>query len=233
PRQIDHMMKKIIAKNRDDRYRNIDEVLQAFSEVYSAIESAGVQTKTKAIAVLPFGNISPDKESDYFSDGLTEELIANLARLKDIRVVPRATSMHYKGSSKDVKTIGKELGTRYILSGSVRKFQADLRITVELIDVELDTQLWAETYKGKLDDVFDIQEKVSKQIVEALMVKLSPTEKIVLTKRSTLNPEAFDCNLRARNFLYQRTKKSMHFAVQLFQKAIELDPRYADAYAGL
>lgn len=233
PRQIDHVMKKIIAKNRDDRYKNIDEVLQAFSELLSAVESAGIQPKTKAIAVLPFGNISPDKESDYFSDGLTEELIANLAKLKDIRVVPRATSMHYKGSSKDVKTIGKDLGTRYILSGSVRKFQADLRITVELIDVELDTQLWAETYKGKLDDVFDIQEKVSKQIVEALMVKLSPTEKIVLTKRSTLNPEAFDCNLRARNFLYQRTKKSMHFAVQLFQKAIELDPRYADAYAGL
>ncbi len=233
PRQIDQVMKKIIAKNRDERYKNIDDVLQAFSEVLSAVESAGTQTKAKAIAVLPFGNISPDKESDYFSDGLTEELIANLAKLKDIRVVPRATSMHYKGSEKDVKTIARELGTRYILSGSVRKFQTDLRITVELIDVELDTQLWAETYKGKLDDVFDIQEKVSKQIVEALMVRLSPTEKVVLTKRSTLNPEAFDCNLRARNFLYQRTKKSMHFAVQLFQKAIELDPRYADAYAGL
>ncbi len=233
PRQIDQMMKKFIEKNRDLRYKNMDEVLKAISEVNSAIESAGSQPKTKAIAVLPFGNISPDKESDYFSDGLTEELIANLAKLKDIRVVPRATSMHYKGSSKDVKSIARELGTRYILSGSVRKFQENLRITVELIDVELDTQLWAETYKGKLDDVFDIQEQVSKQIVEALMVKLSPTEKVVLTKRSTLNPEAFDCNLRARNFLYQRTKKSMNFAVQLFQKAIELDPRYADAYAGL
>ncbi|MCX6138535.1 MAG: protein kinase [Ignavibacteriales bacterium] len=233
PRQIDQLMKKIIEKRREDRFNTIDEVLQTFSEVHSAIESAGNQTKAKAIAVLPFGNISPDKESDYFSDGLTEELIANLAKLKDIRVVPRATSMHYKGSSKDLKTIARELGTRYILSGSVRKFQDNLRITVELIDVELDTQLWAETYKGKLDDVFDIQEQVSKQIVEALMVKLSPTEKVVLTKRSTLNPEAFDCNLRARNFLYQRTKKSMHFAVQLFQKAIDLDPRYADAYAGL
>lgn len=233
PRQIDQLMKKIIEKRRDDRFKNIDEVLQAFSEIDAAIESAGNQVKTKAIAVLPFGNISPDKESDYFSDGLTEELIANLAKLKDIRVVPRATSMHYKGSAKDLKTIARELGTRYILSGSVRKFQDNLRITVELIDVELDTQLWAETYKGKLDDVFDIQEQVSKQIVEALMVKLSPTEKVVLTKRSTLNPEAFDCNLRARNFLYQRTKKSMNFAVQLFQKAIDLDPRYADAYAGL
>jgi serine/threonine protein kinase/Flp pilus assembly protein TadD len=233
PRQIDQLMKRFIEKNRDHRFKDMNEILQAISEVIAAIESSGNQAKTKAIAVLPFGNISPDKESDYFSDGLTEELIANLAKLKDIRVVPRATSMHYKGSSKDVKTIARELGTRYILSGSVRKFQENLRITVELIDVELDTQLWAETYKGKLDDVFDIQEQVSKQIVEALMVKLSPTEKVVLTKRSTLNPEAFDCNLRGRNFLYQRTKKSMNFAIQLFQKAIELDPRYADAYAGL
>ncbi len=233
PRQLDQLMKKFIEKNREHRFPTIDAALKEISEVIAAIETAGTQSKTKAIAVLPFGNISPDKESDYFSDGLTEELIANLAKLKDIRVVPRATSMHYKGTAKDVKSIARELGTRYILSGSVRKFQENLRITVELIDVELDTQLWAETYKGKLDDVFDIQEQVSKQIVEALMVKLSPTEKIVLTKRSTLNPEAFDCNLRARNFLYQRTKKSMNFAIQLFQKAVELDPRYADAYAGI
>jgi serine/threonine protein kinase/Tfp pilus assembly protein PilF len=233
PRQIDQLMKKFIEKNREHRFASIDEVLQEIADVLTAIDAGSAQSKAKAIAVLPFGNISPDKESDYFSDGLTEELIANLAKLKDIRVVPRATSMHYKGSTKDVKTIARELGTRYILSGSVRKFQENLRITVELIDVEMDTQLWAETYKGKLDDVFDIQEQVSKQIVEALMVKLSPTEKVVLTKRSTLNPAAFDCNLRARNFLYQRTKKSMNFAIQLFQKAIEIDPRYADAYAGL
>ena len=183
--------------------------------------------------MLPFDNISPDKESDYFGDGLTEELIANLSRLKDIRVVPRTTSMQYKGTKKDIKTIGRELGARYILAGSVRKFQDNLRITVELIDVETDAQLWAETYKGTLADVFDIQEKVSKQIVDALMVKLTPTEKIVLEKRSTINAEAFDCNLRARNFLYRRTKNSVQFAIQLFKKAIELDPRYAGAYAGL
>lgn len=233
PRQIDQLMKRFIAKERERRFASADDVLKELAETIASIDSTGTQSKTKAIAVLPFGNISPDKESDYFSDGLTEELIANLAKLKDIRVVPRATSMHYKGTTKDVKTVARELGTRYILSGSVRKFQENLRITVELIDVDMDTQLWAETYKGKLDDVFDIQEQVSKQIVDALMVKLSPTEKVVLTKRSTLNPEAFDCNLRARNFLYQRTKKSMNFAIQLFQRAIELDPRYADAYAGL
>jgi tetratricopeptide (TPR) repeat protein len=141
--------------------------------------------------------------------------------------------MQYKDTKKDIKTIGKELGVRYIMEGSVRKFQENLRITAQLIDVDSDTQLWAETYKGKLADVFDIQEQVSKQIVEALMVKLTPTEKVVLSKRSTVDPEAFDCNLRARNFLYRRTRNDVQFAIQLFQKAIELDQRYAAAYAGL
>ena len=115
----------------------------------------------------------------------------------------------------------------------MRKFQDNLRIAVQLIDVESARQLWAGSFKGTLADVFDIQEQVSKQIVEALMVKLTPTEKTVLTKRTTVNAEAFDCNLRARDFMNRRTKTSVNMAVQFFQKAIELDPRYASAYAGL
>jgi len=233
PRQIDPVVMKMLEKDRDKRYEKMEDVVRSLDEVRSSIATTAPAVKAKAIAVLPFGNISPDKESDYFSDGLTEELIANLARLKDIRVVPRATSMQYKGTNKEIKTIGRELGTRYILSGSVRKFQDNLRITVELIDVDTDAQLWAETYKGKLEDVFDIQEQVSKQIVDALMVKLTPNEKVVLTKRATLNPQAFDCNLRARDSLYRYTKNGAQIAIQLYQKAIEHDPRYADAYAGL
>jgi serine/threonine protein kinase/Flp pilus assembly protein TadD len=233
PRPVDSLVSTLLEKNRDKRVQSMDDVLSGIGTTRSDIASATVGAKTKAIVVLPFGNISQEKESDYFSDGLTEELIASLSKLKDIRLVPRATSMLYKGTTKDVKTISRELATRYILAGSVRKFQDNLRITVELIDVEADAQLWAETYKGKLADVFDIQEQVSKQIVEALMVKLTPTEKVVLSKRSTENPEAFDCNLRARGFLYRRTKNGVQFAIQLFNKAIELDTRYAPAYAGL
>ena len=233
PHQIDTLTKKMLAKDRAQRYQTMDEVLHALQDTRRAIETVPSQPQTKAIAVLPFGNISPDKESDYFSDGLTEELIINLSRLKDIRVVPRTTSMQYKGTAKEVKAIGRELGTRYILAGSVRKFQDNLRIAVELVDVEADAQLWAETYKGKLADVFDIQEQVSKQIVDALMVKLTPKEQVVLTKRPTLNADAFDCNLRARDSLYRFTKNSVQTAVELFRKAIEYDGRYADAYAGL
>jgi serine/threonine protein kinase/Tfp pilus assembly protein PilF len=233
PHQIDVLVTKMLAKDKAARYQTMDEVLEALQVTRRAIETAPVQSQTKAIAVLPFGNISPDKESDYFSDGLTEELIINLSRLKDIRVVPRTTSMQYKGTTKEVKAIGRELGTRYILAGSVRKFQDNLRIAVELVDIEADAQLWAETYKGKLADVFDIQEQVSKQIVDALMVKLTPKEQVVLTKRPTLSAEAFDCNLRARDSLYRFTKNSVQTAIELFRKALEFDGRYADAYAGM
>ncbi len=233
PHQIDDIVKKMLTKDPDKRYQNLSELIEALSNIKEEIGKSGGETKKKAIAVLPFDNISSDKENEYFGDGLTEELIANLSRLKDMRVISRTTTMHYKGSKKDIKSIGRELGARYIMEGSVRKFQDDLRITAQLIDVEIDEQLWAETFKGKLADVFDIQEKVSKQIVDALMVKLTPTEKVVLTKRPTLNPEAFDFNLRARDFLYRYNKNHLEFSIQLFQKAIELDPRYADAYAGL
>lgn len=188
---------------------------------------------SRAIAVLPFQNMSPDPENEYFSDGVTEELIANLAVLKDMRVVSRFTSRQYKATKKDIRTIGQELGVRYVVEGSVRRYRDDLRITATLIDVESDRQLWAETYKGTMADVFDIQEKASKQIVDSLMVKLTPIEKVALTKRATLNPEAFDLYLRGRDQLYRSTKKSIQFAIQLFQKATELDPRYATAYAGL
>ena len=233
PHQMDAVTRKMLAKDRSARYQSADEVLTALQDARNSIEKTPSSVQTKAIAVLPFGNISPDKESDYFSDGLTEELIINLSRLKDIRVVPRTTSMQYKGTTKEVRAIGRELGTRYILAGSVRKFQDNLRIAVELVDVDTDAQIWAETYKGKLADVFDIQEQVSKQIVDALMVKLTPKEQVVLTKRATLNPQAFDCNLRARDSLYRFTKHGVQTAIELFRKAIEYDGRYADAYAGL
>jgi serine/threonine protein kinase/Flp pilus assembly protein TadD len=233
PHQVDAIIQKMLEKEPGKRFQSMDEVERTLAAVKKEIETAATAAKTKAIAVLPFDNISPEKESDYFCDGLMGELIANLSRLKDIRVVSRTSSMQYKGTKKDIKTIGRELDARYIIEGNVRKFQDNLRITAQLIDVESDAQLWAETYKGKLADVFDIQEQVSKQIVDALMVKLTPTEQVALTKRSTVNAEAFDYYLRARGFLYRFSKNNINIAMQLFNKAIELDPRYAAAYAGL
>ena len=233
PANVDSLLMKMLEKDCENRYSNTEEFIKDLEKIRGELTGNEQESKVKAIAVLPFNNISAEKESDYFSDGLTEELIINLSRLKDMRVVSRTTSMQYKGTNKGIKDIGRDLGVRYIIEGSVRKFQDNLRITAQLIDVEKDAQLWAETYKGNLADVFDIQEKVSKQIVDALTLKLTPLEKVVLEKRATLNSEAFDCYLRARDFLNKRTKNSINFAIQQFQRAIEVDPRYAGAYAGL
>ena len=188
-------------------------------------------TAQGALAVLPFDNISPDQETDYFSDGLTEELIARLSVVNEIELVSRWASMQFKGAKQDPKTIGRELGARYIVGGSVRRFQDSVRITVQLVDVETNRQIWGNTYKGKLDDIFDIQEQVASQIVEALKLKLSFSEKVSLTKRQTVNAQAYDLYLRGQDYLYRLTKRSVEYAIQLFEKAIELDPRYAAAYA--
>ncbi|HSW33730.1 MAG TPA: tetratricopeptide repeat protein [Steroidobacteraceae bacterium] len=185
-----------------------------------------------ALAVLPFDNISPDQETDYFSDGLTEELIARLSLVSEIELVSRWASMQFKGRRQDIRAIGNELGARYIIGGSVRRFHESVRITVQLVDVATNRQLWGNTYKGKLDDIFDIQEQVAQQIVEALRLKLSFSEKVSLTKRQTVNAQAYDLYLRGQDYLYRLTKRSVEYAIQLFEKAIELDPRYAAAYAG-
>ena len=189
------------------------------------------KVESGALAVLPFDNISPDQETDYFSDGLTEELIARLSVVNEIELVSRWASMQFKGTKQDPKTIGRELGARYIVGGSVRRFQDSVRITVQLVDVETNRQIWGNTYKGKLDDIFDIQEQVASQIVEALKLKLSFSEKVSLTKRQTVNAQAYDLYLRGQDYLYRLTKRSVEYAIQLFEKAIELDPRYAAAYA--
>ena len=231
PLKLEQILFKTLNKEKEKRYQSADDFLKDIKEIGS--NKANLKEEEKTIAVIPFENISPDKETDYFADGLAEELIINLSRIKDVNIIARTNSMRYKGSNKDISTIGRELGVRYILTGSVRKFKDDLRISVQMIEVNKGMQLWGETYKGKLADIFDIQETVSKEIVEAMMLKLTPVEKVELTKRPTLNAEAFDCYLRGRNFLLNRTKNNLDFAILLFEKAVELDSRFAAAYAGL
>jgi TolB-like protein/Flp pilus assembly protein TadD len=192
---------------------------------------ASARMERGALAVLPFDNMSPDEETDYFSNGLTEELIARLSIVSGIELVSRWASMQYKDPKRDILAIGKELGARYIVGGAVRRFQDSVRITVQLVDADTNRQVWGNSYKGKLDDIFDIQEQVAQQIVEALKLKLTFSERVSLTKRQTVNAQAYDLYLRGQDYLYRLTKRSVERAIQLFEKAIELDPRYAGAYA--
>jgi adenylate cyclase len=184
-----------------------------------------------ALAILPFENLSADPDADYFSDGLTEELFSRLSAISEIDLISRWSSMQYKGQKLDPRTIGSQLGARHLVGGSVRKHLDSVRISVQLVDVATNRQIWGSTFKGELANIFEIQEQVSQQIVEALKLKLSFSEKVSLTKRSTVNAQAFDLYLRGQELLYRLTRKSVEHAIQLFEKAIELDPRYAAAYA--
>ncbi len=187
----------------------------------------------KSIAVLPFTNLSSDPENEYFSDGITEEIIADLSNINSLAVVSRTSASRYKGTDKDIRTIAAELNVRYVLEGSVRKAGDALRITAQLIDAGNDMHLWAEKYNGTLQDVFEIQEAVARQIVEALRVKLTPAEKLTLGKRSTVDAEAFDLYLKGRHLLGAATKTDLREGLLCFEAALVRDPRYAGAHAGV
>lgn len=197
------------------------------------LEGKGKRIMQKCILVLPFVNMSSDPDQEYFSDGLTEELISNLSRLKEMKVISRTTSMKYKNTNKDTRTIGIETGATYIMEGSVRKQGNNLRITAQFVDAIRDLHLWAETYRGTIDDIFDMQEKVAEKIVAALRIQLTREEQDNLQKRYTENTEAYQFYLQGRYFWNKRNEEGLKSAIRYFEKALEQDPDYALAWAGL
>ncbi len=199
----------------------------------ASLEGKGEKAHSQYILVLPFINMSNDPEQEFFSDGLTEEIISNLSKLRDMRVISRTTSMQYKNTTKDIKTIRNETDSSYILEGSVRKSGNDLRITAQFIDAKRDIHLWADTYRGMVQDVFEIQDNVSAKIVEALRIQLTRDEKNNLQKRFTANTEAYQLYLQGRYFWVRRNEVGLKTAARFFEKAIEKDPDYALAWAGL
>ena len=166
----------------------------------------------RSIVVLPFANVSPDPENEYFSDGLTEEVIADLSKVASLRVISRTTAMRLKGTDKDLQTLARKLGVRYALEGGVRKAGTNLRITAQLVDIASDRPLWSEKYGGTLDDVFDIQERVSRAIVDALRVRLSIEEDARLGTRPHGSGSGYDTFLRARRDI-------MTFSLELIDRA--------------
>jgi TolB-like protein len=225
-------IKQEFLKNVKEPVR-IYEVMTAGKKYPAVTKELPQKSPIKCIAVLPFLNLSNDPSLEYFSDGLTEELISHLSRLKDMRVISRTTSMKYKGTKKDIKTIGMETGASYIMEGSVRIHGNNLRITAQFVDANRDIHLWAESYNGTLDDIFDIQEKVSAKIVSEFRLQLTKDEKDSLQKRYTENTEAFQLYLQGRYFWNKRNEEGLNTAIRYFEKAIETDPDYALAWAGL
>jgi eukaryotic-like serine/threonine-protein kinase len=172
--------------------------------------------------VLPFANLSPDADGDYLVDGLTDVLITDLSMLKTLRVISRQSAMRFKGSDWDVRSIARELGARYVLTGGVRKAGRDVRITAQLVDAAEDAQLWAEKFAGTSDDVLDMQERLSRQIVDALRLRLTPGESRRLARRSIADARAYDLYLRARQQIWSFSGPALDRALQLIRQAQEI-----------
>ncbi|HEX8774415.1 MAG TPA: tetratricopeptide repeat protein [Pyrinomonadaceae bacterium] len=186
-----------------------------------------------SLAVLPLVNASADPEMEYFSDGVTENIINALAQLPGLRVVPRSTVFRYKGADADPQEVGQLLGVRAVLAGRVRQVGDRLIFGIELIDVANHSQLWGESYNRQRSDIFEVQEEIAKEISEKLRVKLNREEKLRLAKRYTENTEAYHLYLRGRYYANRRTGEWLKKGIEYFQQAIKLDPKYALAYAGL
>jgi TolB-like protein/Flp pilus assembly protein TadD len=191
-----------------------------------------VRDKTR-IAVLPFSNISSDSKDEYFADGLTEELIANLGSVAGLRVIARTSVMRFKGSSKGVGEISSELNVGSILEGSVRKAGTKLRVTTQLIDCATEEHLWAQTYDKEMEDVFAIQTDIAQKTASALRVKLLSSEIQSMDSRATSNVEAYTLYLKGRHHWNRRSESGLTNAITYFEQAIHEDPNYALAYAGL
>ena len=192
---------------------------------------APVQAAAKSIAVLPFVNMSSDAGNEYFSDGLSEELLNLLAKLPELRVIGRTSSFQFKGRNEDLRVIGEKLNVAHILEGSVRKSGAKVRITAQLIRAADGSHLWSDTYDRTLNDIFAVQDDIAGEVVKALKVTLLGT---ALTARSKpQNSEAYNLALQGRFFLDRRSREDLERAVDYFRRSCERDPEYAPAWAGL
>ena len=219
--------------------KNIDEPITIYSVVLpwdalqEAKEEAAPQLDKRRLAVLPLVNISSDPRDEYFADGMTEELISTISRIKGFRVIARTSAMQYKGQNKRISEIGNELKAGTLIEGSVRKSGDLVRISVQLIDSSTEEHLWADDYERKLENVFQIQRDIAAKVADELKVKLPPDEKTRLAKKETGSPEAFSIYLKGRYFWNERSDESLKKAATYFQKAIDIDPAYARAYSGL
>ncbi len=186
-----------------------------------------------SIAVLPFADLSPQKDQEYLCDGMTDEIIAKLSVLEGWKVMNMTSVMRYKDTDKDIREIGRELNVASILEGRVRKEKDDIRVTAQLVDVEDGFQIWSNTYDQRLERVFDIQSDIAEKIAEALKMRLSPEEKLQIQKKPTENMEAYNLYLQGRWFWNKRTASGFQTAIEYFGQAIDIDPNYALAYAGI
>ena len=205
-------------------------LLPQFESGERALEASG---EIRSIAVLPLENLSGDPDKEYFSDGMTEALIANIAKIRSLKVISRTSVMQYKGVHKSLPEIGKELNVDAILEGSVMHADGEVRITVQLIRASTDEHLWAESYTDKLENVLSLQSRIAKAIAREIKLTLSPEEELKLSSNKKINPEAHEAFLRGKHFWNKRTGDDIKKALEYFKEAVNIEPLYALAHVGI
>ncbi|UCG62335.1 MAG: protein kinase [Candidatus Zixiibacteriota bacterium] len=234
PDGLQTIIEKSLEKNVETRYQTAAGIISDLKRLKREIAQATPTTAgLPSIAVLPFANLSADPEQEYFCDGMAEEIINALTHVEGLRVVARTSCFAFKGKTVDIREVGRQLNVSAVLEGSVRKAGNRLRITAQLVNVADGYHLWSERYDRDSEDIFAIQDEISLAIVNNLKVKLLKEDEAALTKRHTADPEAHKLYLKGRYFWSRRTRESFEKAIEYFKIATEIDPNYAQAYAGM
>jgi non-specific serine/threonine protein kinase len=230
PEELARLVQRCLAKEPSRRVQTARDVLVQLEELRDQTKSS---KSVRSIAVLPFADMSAEKDQDYFCDGIAEEIINALTSVEGLRVASRTSAFGFRATDADSRAIGLQLGVTSLLEGSVRKAGDRVRITVQLINASDGYHLWSERYDRELRDIFEIQDEIAQRVVGALQVALTPTERKALNKPKSRAPEAYEYYLRGRRFFYRLTQKNLEFGRDMFERAIEIDPGYALAHCGL
>jgi serine/threonine protein kinase/Flp pilus assembly protein TadD len=240
PEEVERALLRALAREPGERFAAASQFAQALAPAAPrAVVGDGATIVTaqhravRSIAVLPFADMSPAKDQDYFCEGIAEEIINALAKVEALQVASRSSAFAFKGKNQDIRQVGEQLNVASVLEGSVRKAGNRIRITAQLVNVADGYHLWSDRFDRELEDVFAVQDEISESIVKALRGVLSEDERRAIERPRTDNVEAYDYYLRGRQFFHQFREKGLQFARRMFARAIEIDPTYARAYAGI
>ena len=247
PESVARVIEKALEKDRAMRYqtatdlrtdlirikRDLDSGRKAAAHPAGDSPSGGTKAAERSIAVLFFENLSGVKEDEYFRDGITEDIITELSKIRGLNTFSRPTVLAFRDKPVTPAQIGQQIGAAFVLAGSLRRAGNRLRINAQLVDTRTDFPLWSERYDRELQDVFEVQDEIARKIAEALRITLSPQEQAAISTKPTENLQAYDLYLRGKSYARRLTQQDLEFALQMFESAVSLDPNFALAYAGI
>jgi serine/threonine protein kinase/Flp pilus assembly protein TadD len=247
PPEFARIVEKALEKDRDLRAqsaaelktdmlrlrRDLDSTRKRTADAGDSRSGPGHRQAESSIAVLYFENLGGAKEDEYFRDGITEDIITELSKIKDLKIFPRATVLGYRDRTVTPQQVGRELNAAYVLGGSLRRAGSRVRINAQLMDARTDFPVWSERYDREMQDIFEVQDEIARKITEALRVTLSPQEQAALAAKPTDNLQAYDLFLRGKSYARRLTRQDLEFALQMFESAVAMDPRFALAHAAI